>query len=236
MLLYEPESSRSMPPARNTRPAAVAEPEVHSRTRAPEQTRREILAAAIAEFSEKGYAGGRVDDIAARTRTTKRMIYYYFGGKQQLYAAVLEHLYGGMRDAEAALELDRLPPLDALRRLVEVTFDHHAAHPEFVRLVAVENIHEASIVRESPTIGRRNAAVLGTLRTLIARGEADGSFRTGLDALDLHMLVSSFCFYRVSNRHTLHAIFGRDTRQPEVADAHRRMITDAVLRYVRPEG
>lgn len=206
------------------------------RTRAPEQTRREILDAAMAEFSERGFAGGRVDNIAARTRTTKRMIYYYFGGKQQLYAAVLERLYGGMRDAEAALALDGLAPRDALRRMVEVTFDHHAAHPEFVRLVSVENIHEARIVAASPTIRERNAAVIGTLRALIARGEREGVFRPGLDALDLHMLISSFCFYRVSNRHTLRAIFGRDLRLPEVVAAQRRMIAEAVLRYVAPQG
>jgi AcrR family transcriptional regulator len=223
-----------MPVASNAVPGAkdVSVPPV--RPRAPEQTKREILEAAIAEFSEKGYAGGRVDDIAARTRTTKRMIYYYFGGKQQLYAAVLERLYGGMRDAEAALELDALVPLDALRRLVEITFDHHAAHPEFVRLVSVENIHEARIVEASPTIRERNAAVIGSLSALIARGERDGVFRPGIDALDLHMLISSFCFYRVSNRHTLRAIFGRDGTLPEVAAAHRQLITQAVLGYVRP--
>ncbi len=205
------------------------------RRRAPEQTRGEILDAAVAEFSEKGFSGGRVDDIAARTRTTKRMIYYYFGGKEGLYAAVLERMYGGMRDAEGALDLDGLPPLDALRRMVEVTFDHHAAHPEFVRLVSVENIHEARIVAASPTIRARNAAVIGTLRGLIGRGEAEGVFRPGIDALDLHMLISSFCFYRVSNRHTLTAIFGRDLRTAAAVAAHRRMITEAVLRYVRPE-
>jgi AcrR family transcriptional regulator len=200
----------------------------------PEQTRREVLEAAIAEFSEKGFSGGRVDDIAARMRTTKRMIYYYFGGKEQLYAAVLEHMYGRMRDAEQALSLGTLPPLEALRRMVEVTFDHHAEHPEFVRLVSVENIHEARIVAASPTIPARNAAVIGMLRELIARGEREGVFRSGLDALDLHMLISSFCFYRVSNRHTLGAVFGRDMRAPETAAAHRLMIAEAVLRYVRP--
>ena len=205
-----------------------------SRRRAPEQTRREILDAAIAEFSEKGFAGGRVDDIAARTRTTKRMIYYYFGGKEQLYAAVLEQLYGGMRDAERALNLDALAPREALRRMVEVTFDHHAAHPEFVRLVSVENILEARIVAASPTIRARNAAVIGALTGLIARGEREGAFRPGLDALDLHILISSFCFYRVSNRHTLTAIYGRDLRAPESLAAHRQMITEAVLRYVQP--
>ncbi|MBP0465386.1 TetR family transcriptional regulator [Roseomonas sp. PWR1] len=223
-----------MPSTSRPEPAAEEAPTPRRGVRAPERTRLEILDAATAEFSEKGFAGGRVDDIAARMRTTKRMIYYYFGGKQQLYAAVLERAYGGMRDAEAALDLDGLPPAEALRRIVEVTFDHHAAHPEFVRLVSVENIHEARNVAASPVIRARNAAVISTLAALIARGEREGAFRPGLDALDLHMLISSFCFYRVSNRNTLRAIFGRDGRQPAVAARHRQMITEAVLRYVRP--
>ncbi|MXP65235.1 TetR/AcrR family transcriptional regulator [Roseomonas sp. M0104] len=206
------------------------------RSRAPEQTRRDILDAAIAEFSEKGYSGGRVDEIAARTRTTKRMIYYYFGGKEQLFAAVLEEMYGGMRDAEQALRFEELPPAEALQRLVEVTFDHHAAHPEFVRLVSVENIQEGRHVAASAAIRKRNAAVIDTLRALLQRGEGEGVFRPGVDPLDLHMLISAFCFYRVSNRYTLHAIFGRDLQAVECIATHRRMIVAAVLRYLAPDG
>lgn len=223
-----------MPAARRPEPAGTGAGPAPVRRRAPERTRLDILDAATAEFSEKGFAGGRVDDIAARTRTTKRMIYYYFGGKRQLYAAVLERAYGAIRDAEAALDVADLPPLEALRRIVEVTFDHHAAHPEFVRLVSVENIHEGRNVAASSVIRERNAAVISTLGALIARGEGAGVFRPGLDALDLHMLISSFCFYRVSNRHTLKAIFGRDGRAPEIAAAHRHMIAEAILRFVRP--
>jgi AcrR family transcriptional regulator len=215
-------------------PRAVAEAAAPRRARDADQTRRDILAAAAAEFSEKGYAGGRVDDIAARTRTTKRMIYYYFGGKEGLYAAVLEEAYGGMRDAEGALRLDELPPLEAVRRLVETTFDHHAAHPEFVRLVSGENIEAARTVAASPTIRARNAAVVGAVAALLRRGEAEGAFRPGVDPLDLHMLISGFCFYRVSNRHTLRAIFGEDPTAPERAEAHRRMVVEAVLRFLAP--
>ncbi len=220
-----------MPPESVKPPAKGARAK---RQRAPELTRRAILDAAIAEFSEKGYSGGRVDDIAARTRTTKRMIYYYFGGKDQLYAAVLEEMYGGIRDAEQALRLDELPPVDAMRRLVETTFDHHAAHPEFVRLVSVENIHDGRHVAASPNIRQRNAAVIGILAALLARGAREGVFRGTVDTLDLHMLISSFCFYRMSNRYTLGAIFGADTRAPERMAAHRAMIVEAVLRYLRP--
>lgn len=207
---------------------------VRVQTRAPEETRRDILDAAVAEFSDKGLAGARVDDIAARTRTTKRMIYYYFGSKEKLYAAVLERLYGGMRDAEKDLYLETLKPAEALRRIVEITFDHHAAHPEFVRLVCTENINEARIVSASPTIRSRNATIIGLLKKILDDGIRDGSFRSELDPLDVHLLISSFCFYRVSNRYTLRAIFGRDLQAPKVAVAHRSMVCEAVLRYVSP--
>jgi AcrR family transcriptional regulator len=162
------------------------------------------------------------------------MIYYYFGGKEGLYAAVLEEAYGGMRDAEGALRLDELPPAEAVRRLVETTFDHHAAHPDFVRLVSGENIEGARTVSASPTIRARNAAVIGAIGALLRRGEREGAFRAGVDPLDLHMLISGFCFYRVSNRHTLRAIFGEDPAAPSRAEAHRRMVVEAVLRYLAP--
>ena len=204
------------------------------RTRDPDQTRRNILDAALAEFADKGLSGARVDEIAARTATTKRMIYYYFGSKEGLYAAVLEEMYGGIRDAEQAIELDSLAPEAALRRLIEVTFDYHAAHPEFVRMVAVENIHSGRHLAHTPSIVDRNDAVIRTLRALLDRGERAGVFRARVDAVDLHLLISGFCFYRVSNRHTLAAIFGRDLTAPEHVAAHRAMIVEAVVAWLRP--
>jgi AcrR family transcriptional regulator len=216
-----------------TAPEAVTSAEPR-RTRDPAGTRRAILDAATAEFAAHGLAGARVDEIAARTRTTKRMIYYYFSSKEQLFAAVLEELYGGMRDAESALDLDALSPAEAMRRLIETTFDHHAAHPEFVRLVATENIHEGSHVAASPTIRARNARVIQTMTRLLRRGEAAGVFRAGVDPFDLHVLINSFCFHRVANRHTLGAIFGRDLSAPKRRTAQRAMIVAAVLRYLEP--
>lgn len=222
----EPESSEPVPTADPKPPAR--------RTRDAAQTRRAILDAAIAEFAAHGLSGARVDEIAARTSTTKRMIYYYFASKERLFAAVLEELYGGMRDAEAALELDDLPPADAMKRLVETTFDHHAAHPEFVRLVAVENIHEARHVAASATIRARNARVIATMTTLLRRGERAGVFRKGVDPFDLHMLINGFCFHRVANRHTLGTIFEQDLTAPRRMAAQRAMIVQAVLAYLKP--
>jgi AcrR family transcriptional regulator len=206
------------------------------RPRSPdaEQTRRSIIDAARAEFAEKGLSGARVDEIAARTRTTKPMIYYYFESKEKLYAAVMEETYGGMRDVEQSLQLEHLSPIEAMRRLVEVTFDYHAATPEYVRLISIENIHEARHIVGIPSIARRNAVVIGIVGDLLARGEQEGVFRAGVDPIDMHLLISSFCFYRVSNSHTWDVIFGRDLQTPEHAAAQRRMIVEAVLAYLRP--
>lgn len=205
---------------------------MEKRSRAPEQTRRAIIDAAIAEFADKGLSGARVDEIAARTATTKRMIYYYFGGKEQLYATVLEELYGGIRDAEAALRIEHLPPREGLRRLVETTFDYHAAHPEFVRLVAVENIHSGRHLALLPGIIQRNSGVLGSLRALLARGVEAGVFRPGIEPLDLHMLINGHSFHRVSNRHTLQSLFGQDLGSARVRRRQRAMLVEVVERYV----
>jgi AcrR family transcriptional regulator len=218
-----------MPPSDDT---ALLGPE--ARQRDPEQTRREILDVATAAFAEKGLSGARVDEIAARTRTTKRMIYYYFGSKGALYGAVIERAYGDIRDAERRLQLDALPPEEAMRRLVEGTFDYHHANPTFVRLVAVENIEEARHIRAGTAIAQRNAEVVSTMRNLLERGEREGCFRRGVDPLDLHILINGVSFHRVSNRHTLGAIFGRDLRDPPVARAQREMLVQAVLAYLRP--
>ncbi|MFT8245152.1 TetR/AcrR family transcriptional regulator [Roseomonas sp. BN140053] len=204
------------------------------RTRDPEETRRDILAVATAEFAAHGLRGARVDEIAARTRTTKRMIYYYFGGKEQLYAAVIEAAYGGIRDLEAALQLDSLPAADAMRSLVEATFDHHAAHPELVRLVVAENINGGQAIAGNAAVARRNESVIPTIRALLERGVREGAFRPGVDPLDLHMLISGSCFHRVSNHHTLRVLFGFELDDPRRAAAQRRMAVEAVLRFLAP--
>ncbi|MBI0538397.1 TetR/AcrR family transcriptional regulator [Roseomonas sp. KE2513] len=178
-----------------------------------------MLDVATTTFAGAKLIGARVDEIAAHTRTRKRMIYYYFGSKDALKGAVIERAYGDIRDAERRLQLDTLPPKGAMRRLVEGPFDYHHANPAFVRLVAVESVEEACYIRASTVIAQRNAEVVSTLRKLLERGEHEGYFRTGVDPLDVHILINGASFHRVSNRHTLNAIFARDLRDPAVARA-----------------
>jgi AcrR family transcriptional regulator len=199
----------------------------------PEKTRENILLAAVDEFVRHGLSGARVDAIAERTQTSKRMIYYYFSSKEQLYLAVLEKLYGDIRNTESMLHLGELEPAEAIRRLVEFTFDHHDRNVDFVRIVSIENIHYGQHISQSEQIPLLNNAVLQGIGDILARGEAQGVFRSGLNPLDIHMLISSFCFYRVSNRHTFGSIFKVDLSADEVKQRHKGLICESVLRYMQ---
>lgn len=201
-----------------------------ARQRDAGRTRREILDEATREFADRGYAGGRVDEIAARTRTTKRMIYYYFGGKEQLYVAVLEKAYAAIRQAEQSIDVDGLDPVAAIRRLAEITFDHHESHPDFIRLVSIENIHRAEHMSEA--FANVNMPALDLIVRILERGREEGVFRRDVEPVDLHLLISSFCFFRVANRYTFGTIFGRDPLDPQLRERYRTMLGDMVVAYL----
>jgi AcrR family transcriptional regulator len=203
-----------------------------ARQRDAVRTKREILEVATREFAERGYAGARVDEIAAQTRTTKRMIYYYFGGKEQLYVAVLEAAYSRIRSAEREAEVDHLDPRAAIRRLAELTFDHHEANPDFIRLVSIENVHRAEHIAKFSSFGHLNSPAIELIGGILERGRADGIFRRDVDAVDVHMLISSFCVFRVANRHTFGTIFDRDQLDPHRREHYRAMLGDVVVDYL----
>ena len=181
-----------------------------ARTNDPEGTRRNIVEVATREFAQKGYGSARVDAIAARTRTSKRMIYYYFGSKEGLYLAVLEEAYGAIRRTEAMLDLDSLAPEEALRTLIGSTFDYYQKHPEFVRLVMNENIMDGVHMARSKAIGKLNVTVIDATRRIVARGQKAGVFRRGIDPIELHMSISALGIFNVANRATFSLIFKRD--------------------------
>lgn len=204
-----------------------------SRKNDPERTKEDILVVATEEFATHGLAGARVDAIAERTRTSKRMIYYYFGGKEGLYLSVLERAYRKIRTLEEDLKLASLSPEEAMRTLISTTFDHDEANPDFVRLVSIENIHRAAHMMRSEAIRDLNVSVIETIAGILERGQAEGVFTRRADPIDVHMLISAFCFFRVSNRHTFGMIFRRDLSEPETMTRHKGMIADAVINYLR---
>ena len=213
--------------AKKKQQAAAPPPDKNS----PDRTRSNILEVATREFSEKGLAGARVDEIAERTNTSKRMIYYYFESKEGLYRAVLEKVYEQIRLIESGITTEDRSPEDALREIVRATFDWHNKHPDFVRLVMNENIHQGEHIGAMTGIQVRRQTIVDLLRRVLLRGEKSGTFRKGLDPIDLHMSISALCFYNVSNRHTFSRIFERDMTSPKAVAARRDVVIDTILRW-----
>ena len=203
-----------------------------TRVQDPEGTRQNIIEVAAQEFALNGLSGARIDEIAAKTRSSKRMIYYYFGNKEGLYVSALENAYRQVREGEAKLDIEGLPPLEALQRLVEFTFDHHHQHEEFIRMVMIENIHHAEFLARSDVIGDLNVTAIGNIETIYAKGVAAGMFRPGLDPLEIHWQISALCFFNVSNRATFSKIFGKDVGSPAFQESLRRQTVEMVLRFV----
>jgi AcrR family transcriptional regulator len=197
-----------------------------------ERTRAELLAVATEVFAESGYSGARVDEIAERTRTTKRMIYYYFGGKEQLYLAVLEDAYRGIREAEQKLTVDHANPVEAIRRLAEVTFDHHIAHDAFIRLVSIENIHRGEFIRQLRDLPELSQPATSLLDDILRDGREAGVFRSDVTALDVHLVISSYCVFQVANRYTFGYLFDVDLTDISQRAHLRRMIGDVIVGWL----
>ncbi len=206
---------------------------VPARINDPEGTRRNIIEVATKEFAENGLSGARIDEIAAKTKSSKRMIYYYFGDKDGLYLQVLENAYAEVRATEARLDLEDLPPEQALEKLVRFTFDHHNTHEEFIRLVMIENIHNGDFLSKSSAIQKLNVTAIDAVSQLYERGVEQHVFRPGLDPLELHWQISALCFFNVSNRATFSKVFKRNMGARKSLESLREAVVDMVVRYVR---
>ncbi|TPG21711.1 TetR/AcrR family transcriptional regulator [Sphingomonas koreensis] len=206
------------------------------RTNDPERTRANIVAVATEEFAKHGLSGARVDRIAEQTHTSKRMLYYYFKSKEGLYRAVLYSYYEKLRSAEANLELGAKTPMIALRELVEFTFDYHVENAETVRLVLVENIHRGENIEQMPLVDTLNSAIIASVKDICDRGAASGEMRDDLDPFELYTSIAALCFFNVSNRYTIRAIFGHDLGAPDEIAMRREAIVQMVQRYARADG
>jgi AcrR family transcriptional regulator len=201
-------------------------------TQNPEAVRSDILRIAIEEFSSHGLSGARIDEIAAKTATSKRMIYYYFGDKLGLYTRALEAAYAEVREGETALDLGERDPKAALAKLVEFTFDHHRSHPEFIRMVMIENVHNAGNLIASDVIRGLNRTAIEKLEEICRRGATTGVFRDGIDPVALHWQISAFSFFNVSNRPTFAALFGDDLFDEDGQARLRDQVVNTILAAV----
>ncbi len=198
-----------------------------------EPARQVLLAAARAAFAERGFDGARVDDIARRAGLNKQLVYHYFGSKDALYAAVLETVYATIRDREQALALDNLPAEEAMRRLVEFSFDFLHENPDFVALIMNENMQHGRHLAARGALADINRPILELMRKTLERGTAQGVFRDGLDPLHLYLSVAGMSFFYFSNVHTLSHIFDRRFADPRQCDERRAHIVDFAMNAIR---
>ncbi len=207
-------------------------PQPEPRGRDADRSQAAILLAARDEFARYGLAGARVDRIAERAEVNKRLIYYYFSSKDDLFLAVLEHAYRHIREAEAQLHLRDMAPAQAIRRLTEFTWEYYLANPEFLTLLNSENLHQGRHVARSSRAREMNSPLIETLAEILERGRAEGLFRGGIDALQLYVSIAGMAYFYLSNNYTLSAIFGRDLMTPKARHERLSHMCDVILGYV----
>jgi AcrR family transcriptional regulator len=205
-------------------------------TRDAKRTEASILAAATAEFARHGLGGARVDRIAERARSNKRMLYYYFGSKDALFLAVLENAYAGIRRAEEGLDLLNTDPIDGVRRLIEFTWRYFTDHPEFLALLNSENLHEARHLKRSQQIRGMNSPLIETLTVLLRRGQRSGDFRSRVDPLQLYISIAGLSYFFLSNSHTLSAVFGTDLFSAKQRKTRLEHMISLVLGFLAKPG
>jgi AcrR family transcriptional regulator len=204
------------------------------RRRNPNRARAAILAAATAEFAALGLGGARVDAIAEQAGINKRMLYHYFGTKDDLYRAVLEEAYAAIRAAEGEIALGRGSPANAMRELVLFTWRYYREHPEFLSLLATENVNKGAALGQSARIRALNSPLIATIGSLLEQGAAAGKFRRGVDPFKLYVSIASLCFFHLANRWTLGVSFGRDLSEPVEIEAWGEHVVSVILGYLRP--
>lgn len=196
-------------------------------------SRQNLLEAARSTFAERGLEGARVDAIARRAGVNKQLVYHYFGSKEGLYTAVLEGVYQEIRQREQELDLSRFPAEEAIRRLIEFSFDYLAQNPEFVALIADENTHGGRHLADAPKAERLNRPIIDLLEATLRRGADEGVFRRGLDPFHVYLSIAGAAFFYFSNRYTLSRVFGRAIGSEAAVAERRAHLVDFMLNAIR---
>lgn len=201
--------------------------------RDPEKSRTRILQAARVEFARHGLGGARVDQIAKAAGINKRMLYHYFGNKDDLFSAVLEANYAHKRDSERALSLEQESPDEAIRKLVALTWNYYLDHPEFLTLLNSANLHQAKHLKRSKEIRKMHAPFVAMLKDILDKGVAQKVFRPGLDPVQIYISIAGLSSFYLSNQHTLSVIFNRKLLAPTAQAERLRHMTEVILSYLR---
>ena len=196
-----------------------------------EKSKQDILEAAEQQFSEKGFYGARIDEIAAHANINKRMIYEYFENKETLYKTVLFRVYKRMEDAEYALLKDDPNGVELIQNIISAYFDFLDQNPSFVNILMWENLNKGRYLSElSPDQLRRKT--LDVFRRKIAQGKADGVFRKEVDEQQTVLSLIVVCFANFSNRYTLSQLFSQNLEEAQILELRKQHTLELVLSYM----
>lgn len=210
------------------------------RTRDPRATRERILAMAHEEFATRGYDGARIDSIVARCKISKNLLYHYFADKEKLFIEVMERAYGAMRKRQNELALSGKDPVADMRTLIVQTIQHFIERPDFIQLLATENLYQASHIKKSETITEMFNPLRSALNNILEKGKKKGVFRQDANWIDLYVSISGLGSYAISNRYTLSYVLGEDLGTPERTASRLSHVPDMVMSYLcdlgKPKG
>lgn len=205
------------------------------RARGAHGTQERILRAATTAFAMKGYSGARVDSICRAARANPRMIYHYFGDKDGLYIAVLDHVLGQLRGEELKLAMDHVEPLEGIVQLFDFMHGHFGRHPELIHLLSGENLLRGRFLRRSLKARIVASPLIALIAGLLARGERTKIFRPGIDPLQLYVMMAALCYFHRSNAYTLSSIFAENLLAPTWQNRHKHYAIDMVERFLLHE-
>lgn len=196
------------------------------------QTLARVLKEARQAFSARGLAGARIDDIARAAGVTKQLVYHYFSSKEHLFSCVLDESVQDVLADLLTLELDHLPPPQAMRVLLEHSFDRYLAHPalsalaqESLRQHELQASHINRFTQLAPTLIRLMDGIL-------RRGEASGEFVSGVDARLFCAASGLLTTGGFTSRYIVSTLAGFDSTTPEGSSAWRRYSVDFVMATV----
>jgi TetR/AcrR family transcriptional regulator, upper aerobic nicotinate degradation pathway regulator len=204
------------------------------REQAAQETRDAILKAATKIFAKNGFAGGRIDEISKAAKSYDRMIYYYFGSKEDLFIAVLEEMYKRFNEAETALELSADQPIESLTAVIAFMWTFYQRNPEFITLLNDENLHRGKHISKSLRAREYSSPAIQIIEQLLESGVRKKVFRPGLAARDVYLMIAAMNYFYLSNRHTLSAFLGEKLESPEALTHWQGFVVEAVMRTVKP--
>jgi AcrR family transcriptional regulator len=205
--------------------------ELARRNRDSSKSRQDILHAAEIEFASKGFYGARIDTIASNAQINKRMIYEYFGNKEELYKQVLTTVYGRIRPREEKLLSENRSAAEIITDYINLYFDFLQQNPTYVNLILWENLNRGRYIQQTDVTGIK-APVFERLRDIIEQGKQKGEFSKNVDTDQVILSILTYTFSYFSNRYTLSKLLGMKLDDEDSIRKRRENVTLMIMGYL----